>query len=132
MKFKSQNIELKTNLIPLINIIFIILIFFVILYSFSTVNFDEPGKNNIGDNKPGNIKNAVNIEVLEDGRLFIDNVETINSPSSIRNAIENPKEVSCILRINKNTAYKNVGKLIDNLEIIGVTKITFIKVSGKQ
>jgi biopolymer transport protein ExbD len=131
-KFKKKD-KLKVNLVPLIDIIFVTLIFFLVLYRFSSFNpaeFSENAENlTQGDlSKTFELENTKIIEVDFNARIFINhNQIEENTISNLKRQIPSPKDTNCILLVDDNVSYEEFGKLVNNLESIGVKKISFIE-----
>ncbi len=131
-KFKKKD-KLKVNLVPLIDIIFVTLIFFLVLYRFSSFNpteFSENAENlTQGDlSKTFELENTKIIEVDFNARIFINhNQIEENTISSLKRQIPSPNDTNCILLVDDNVSYEEFGKLVNNLESIGVKKISFIE-----
>lgn len=134
MKFRVSNkVELKTNLIPLIDVIFVILIFFLILYRFSTFDVAQSSDDSI--NIPeGNLsstlqlKSTVFIEMSMDGKIFINGKATsIGNIQNIIKTIGEPESISCILIIDEDASYEFFSPLLLRLKSIGFRRLSFIK-----
>jgi biopolymer transport protein ExbD len=127
--------ESKVNIIPLINVIFVILIFFLVLYRFSTFDVESKDEEKEtetqelikGESRIYDIMETVLVEVSVDGAVFIDGKEISNSVTDFKERIEAPKQTICILNINKDAPYYTFGKLIYNLKIVGVERISFLE-----
>jgi len=140
MKFNIEKTELSANLIPLINVIFVVLIFFLVLYRFSTIDTNEDTSNDEkeedseiditgGMNNVLEMKNTIIIEISESNKIFVNGSHTGNNLPAIKEIIINPEETRCILRIDKDATYRSIGTLIRNLKRLGVSKISFKTVS---
>ncbi len=134
VKFRSSMTESKVNIIPLINVIFVILIFFLVLYRFSSFDVEKSEEDNEtetdtfigGSSQVYDIMDTVLIEVSAEGRTFIDGNEVSNSISDFKEEIENPEKTSCVLNIHEDAPYESFGSLIYNLKIVGVERISFL------
>lgn len=141
MKFKADETELSANLIPLINVIFVILIFFLVLYRFSTIDVgdkDDAVENKEEDNNIDlssgisnalEMKNTLIIEISESNKIFINGNHTGNNMPAMKEIIINPEETKCIIRIHKDATYRGIGTLLINLKRIGISKISFKTIS---
>ncbi len=141
LKFSFNTEESEMNVIPLINVIFVVLIFFLVLYRFST--FDSENINTESSSEETESKEdtalqiynnsfvnngdkSVIIEVTADGRVYISGREVNNSLSEFKDLITSPKNTTVLLSINRDSPYKVFGKIMLNLKRVGIDKIKFL------
>jgi len=121
----SKKKELKLELTPLIDIVFILLIFFAVSTSLITNNkgipLDLPQAESVETNQPG-----VVISVKKTGDIYIDG-EAVSfegiQPFIMKKIAENPN-LDVVLNADQSLVYELVVKILDVIRLSGATKIS--------
>lgn len=135
MKFRRSNrTKLNTNLIPLIDVIFVILIFFLVLFRFSSFDVDENENEETGKftnklSKTLELEKTIFIEMNQDGKIFVDlkAVSISDLARIIKAKNTNPKDISCLLIVDRDATYELFSPLFLRLKELGIIKISLIK-----
>ena len=120
----------KLDLIPMINIVFLLLIFFMVSTTFehnSEINITLPSSSkSVTEKKP----NAVNVSLDAQGNIYINGevisngqIETIKM--ALSDALVGLKEPPIIINADSNATHQSVVRIMDAASQLGLVKITF-------
>ncbi len=127
LPFKKKQLDEIINLIPMINLIFLLLIFFLLTGVVSkkdTIKLERPSSDY--GVKTNSVKNEVTFTFDENNKLYFNNVVTdIDGTNEILRS-ENKK---FIIDVDKNASIYLLNKLIKKMKENKIEKV-FLKVSG--
>ena len=127
LPFKKKQLDEIINLIPMINLIFLLLIFFLLTGVVSkkdTIKLERPSSDY--GVKTNSVKNEVTFTFDENNKLYFNNVVTdIDGNNEILRS-ENKK---FIIDVDKNASIYLLNKLIKKMKENKIEKV-FLKVSG--
>ena len=127
LPYKKKQLDEIINLIPMINLIFLLLIFFLLTGVVSkkdTIKLERPSSDY--GVKTNSVKNEVTFTFDENNKLYFNNVVTdIDGTNEILRS-ENKK---FIIDVDKNASIYLLNKLIKKMKENKIEKV-FLKVSG--
>jgi len=139
LKFSTRldDNEPELNLIPLIDVVFVLIIFFVATTSFnqrSTMKLQLPTAQAAAKQEPGE---SLNVIVDSDGRYFIGENEVLKSDvASLKEAIVavagQDRSMPVILRADARTPHQYVITAMDALGQLGFVKLSIATTPEKK
>jgi biopolymer transport protein TolR len=125
---KSGGLNAEINITPLADVMLVLLIIVMLIAPLlqAGVTLTLPDASNTSD-KPDNDNNTV-IAVTNDGRYFVDNVQTPESDllNAINRALDRKFERILLVKGDVNAQYSSVMDLLDQLQRAGIENIGLI------
>ncbi len=130
MKLSSSNTEdPEVNLMPLIDVVFILLIFFMVSTTFqkeSEIKIELPEANS----DPVEVDREVFEIVIDgDGRYFIEEQQVVNTEldtlmKAISKFLGERKDLPVVIRADRHTPYEAVVRAMDAISQLGLEKMS--------
>ena len=130
MKLSSSNTEdPEVNLMPLIDVVFILLIFFMVSTTFqkeSEIKIELPEANS----DPVEVDREVFEIVIDgDGRYFIEEQQVVNTEldtlmKAISKFLGERKDLPVVIRADRHTPYEAVVRAMDAISQLGLDKMS--------
>jgi len=118
--------EVRIEMLPLIDIVFLLLIFFICAMLSMAVhkgmNVSLPGSASARIVK----ENAISISIMEDNSLYVDEKKTSldDLTTLIKSLRQDKKETMVLLFADKSIQYQDIFLVLDEIKAAGVEKIS--------
>jgi len=130
ISLKTRRKAGESNLIPLINIVFLILVFFMIMGRITpreALAVDPPASRHASSAEPGDIV----VLLAKDGRIAV-NSERVDRPelsmalSEWQGKAEVPADVKIVVKADGNTRFDQLDDVLKDIREFGATRISLV------
>lgn len=132
MNLRPRNRDVfEINVIPLIDVMFMLVIFFVVSTTFekySKININLP---KASEERPETELEKVDIAVDARGNVFVGGQSLVNTQvmtirEALRDAVHDLKDPTVVISADADATHQSVVRVMDAARQIGLVKITFV------